>query len=290
MLTGTARTLRPNARALKAAGLLLAAGAVPASTRPSHSAAPPVVTVTAREYAFDVPDSIPSGPTTIRLVSKGREQHFVWIARIASPHTLAEYKGTLGAPGTPSWITPVGGVGTLEPGGIAAATIDLAPGLYVLSCDMTNHEGTPHLKLGMLRTIVVTKTGNGAAMPAADLALSLTDFAFTLPPTLRAGDHVVAVRNAGSLPHMALLWRLHRGKSATDVARWLEASGDPGPAPVTLVGGTPDLAPGRQLELPLRLEPGAYLFICLVDDGPGQRAHYQRGMIREITVTGAAAP
>jgi hypothetical protein len=250
------------------------------------AAPPPVVTIAASEYAFDAPDSIEAGPTTIRLVSRGREQHFVWLGRIASPHTLAEFKRTLGSPDRIPWITQVGGVGTIEPGGVAMSTIDLAPGLYVMLCDMEDPKGTPHMLEGMVRALTVTHTRNAAAMPVADVALSLIDYWFALPDSLGAGAHVIEVRNAAAQPHMVLLWRLHDGKSAADVVQWMDARVDPGPSPVSLVGGTPDMDPGQMLQLRVRLQPGKYVLICLVDDAHDHKPHYAHGMVREITVGG----
>ncbi len=251
---------------------------------PSTAVAPPVVVITAREYAFNAPDSIAAGPTTIRLVSRGREQHFVWIARLENSHTLADFEQTLGTPGTPHWITQIGGVGTIEPGGSASTTIDLAPGSYVLECDMEDSKGTPHMMEGMIRELVVTATRNGAKMPAANVRMDLSDYAFTLPNPLRAGAHVIEVRNTGSQPHMAMLWRLHDGKTVSDVVKWMDAPTDPGPAPVTLLGGTPDLDPGLSLQLPVDLAAGTYVLICLVDDARDHKPHYSHGMVREITV------
>ncbi len=208
----------------------------------------------------------------------------MWIARLASPHTLADFKQTLGKPGTPHWITQVGGVGTIEPGGVATTTIDLAPGSYVLECDMEDAKGTPHMMEGMIRELVVTAGRNGATMPAADIQLDLSDYAFTLPTPLRAGAHVIEVRNVGSQPHMAMLWRLHAGKTVADVVKWMDAVGDPGPAPVTLLGGTPDMDPGLALQLPVKLAAGNYVLICLVDDVHDHKPHYSHGMVREIVV------
>src|SRR5450755_600491 len=102
----------------------------------SDSSRPPVVSIVAREYAFDAPDSIEGGPTTLRLVSRGKEQHFVQLIRIASPHTMEEFRRTLASSAETPWATSVGGVGTIQPGGVAMTTIDLSPGLYALLCDM----------------------------------------------------------------------------------------------------------------------------------------------------------
>jgi hypothetical protein len=122
-------------------------------------------------------------------------------------------------------------------------------------------------------------------MPTADVVLELSDYAFSLPTTLATGAHVIDVRNVGTQSHMALLWRLRRGKSAADVVRWMDTPTDTGPAPVTLMGGVPDLAVGRSARLLFSLTPGRYLLICLVDDVHDHKPHYAHGMIREISVT-----
>lgn len=248
--------------------------------------APPVVTIIAHEYAFDGPDSIESGPTTFRLVSTGREQHFLGLVRITGLHTLSDYKRTLTWKVPPPWITPVGGVGTIPPGGTAATTLDLEPGLYVMMCDMEDAQGTAHWREGMLRSLIVLPRANGAVMPTPDANISLMEFAFLAPETLPAGFDLVEVQNAGAQPHMALVWRLQSNKSLGAVTHWLDTPSDTS-HPVVLVGGVPDLAPGRRAQLQLSLAAGYYMMICLVDDPLDHRAHYEKGMIRELTVVAA---
>ena len=206
------------------------------------------------------------------------------LVRIASPHTLAEYQGTLSSSTTPTWITDIGGVGTIEPGGVAMTTIDLAPGLYAMVCDMQDPHGTPHMMEGMFRQLRVVSQRNSAAMPTADAALGLTEYAFLLSKPLSAGPQTVEVRNVGSQSHLVLLWQLRPGRSAADVRHWMNTPSDTGPAPVTLMGGTPDLAPGQSVQLPLDLKPGHYVLICLVDDAHEHAAHYNLGMIQEVVV------
>ena len=157
-----------------------------------------------------------------------------------------------------------------------------------LVCDMEDAKGTPHMMEGMLRSLTVKRTRNAATMPKANVALSLADYSFTLPTPLIAGAHVIEVRNAGSPAHMALLWRLHRGKSAKDAIHWMTTPTDTGPDPVTLMGGVPDLDVGEAAQLRVQLTPGHYLLICLVDDVPGHTPHYARGMVREFAVEASA--
>lgn len=245
--------------------------------------APPVVTITAREYAFDGPDSVESGPTVLRLVSAGREQHFLGLVKLSGSHTLADYSRVLSWKVLPPWVIAVGGVGTIAPGGTATTTLVLEPGLYAMVCDMEDAQGTPHMRKGMLRSLTVLPRANGAVMPTPDVKIDLTEFAFMAPETLPAGLRLVEVRNAGSQPHMALVWRLVSSGSASAVIHWLDNPSDTS-HPVVLVGGVPDLAPGRGAQLQLPLQVGHYLMICLVGDTPGQTAHYHKGMIKEFTV------
>ncbi len=257
--------------------------AISSQGRPTSVASPPVVTITAREYAFDGPDTIESGPTTFRLVSAGREQHFLGLVRIAGSHTLADYRRVLSSKRTPSWVIPTGGVGTIAPGGTAMTTLDLEPGLYAMMCDMEDAHGTPHMREGMLRSLTVSPRRNRASMPTPDLSVDLTEFAFLGPDTLQPGRRVIRVRNVGSQAHMALVWRLAPGKSVSAVIHWLDTPSDRS-HPIALVGGVPDLAPGREAQLLLHLELGHYLLICLVEDPQDHKAHYDKGMVKEFTV------
>jgi hypothetical protein len=243
----------------------------------------PVVTIVAREFAFDAPDSISAGPTTIRLLSRGRQEHFVQFVKLTGGHTSVEYLRASVAHDPTPWAMSVGGVGTVQPGGTAAVTIDFKPGRYVMLCDISDTDGTPHFVKGMARPLTVVDGPSAAAMPIPDVMLDLTDYAFTLSKPLGTGPQVVSVRNAGSQPHMALLWRLHQGKSVADVIRWMNTTG-PAADPVTLLGGVPDLERGQSAELVLDLVPGRYVLICLVDDIHDHKPHYAHGMVREVLV------
>lgn len=243
----------------------------------------PVVTITAREFAFDAPDSIPAGPTTIRLVSRGRQEHFVQFVKLSAGHTSADYvRASMAHEATP-WAMSVGGVGTIPAGGTAAVTIDFRPGRYVLLCDISDTDGTPHFAKGMARPLTVVEGPSATVMPVPDVELELTDYAFTLSKPLRVSTHVVGVHNAGSQPHMALLWQLHDGKSVADVIRWMNTTG-PAVDPVTLIGGVPDLDPGQSAELVLDLVPARYVLICLVDDIHDHKPHFMHGMVHEVLI------
>jgi hypothetical protein len=254
--------------------------------RHAPASPPPVVIITAREYAFTGPDSIESGPTAFRLVSAGREEHFLGLVRIEGSHTLADYRRTLVSKRTPSWAIPAGGVGTISPGGAATTILNLEPGLYAMICDIEDAHGTPHWMKGMIRSLAVSPRRNGASMPTPDLTIDLTEFAFLGPDTPRPGLRAIRVRNAGSQAHMALVWRLAPGKSMREAIHWMNTPSDRSD-PVALVGGVPDLAPGREAQLSIHLEVGHYLLVCLVEDPQDHKAHYEKGMVKKFAVRSA---
>ena len=51
-----------------------------------------MVEVTARDYAFDVPDEIPSGWTTFRMTNAGEQEHFLYVYRLPENKTYQEFQ------------------------------------------------------------------------------------------------------------------------------------------------------------------------------------------------------
>lgn len=51
-----------------------------------------VVTVEAKDFESDIPEAIPSGWNTLRLVNEGEQEHFVLVGRIPDDRSIAEYR------------------------------------------------------------------------------------------------------------------------------------------------------------------------------------------------------
>src|SRR5881392_3749457 len=142
---------------------LLVAGfvACAACARPApRAAAPNVVTLTATDYAFAVPDTIPAGLTTLRLVNQGKELHHASLVRLGDGKTIADFRAGLDAAmknhtPPPPWIAFAGGPNAVTVGDTAWATQALEPGSYVLVCWIPSADGAPHIMKGMLRPIAV---------------------------------------------------------------------------------------------------------------------------------------
>ena len=68
------------------------------------------VSISAADYTFTAPDSIPAGVTTFEFVNSGPELHHVQIIRLEQGKTMADFQAAAQSHGPPpAWITFVGG-------------------------------------------------------------------------------------------------------------------------------------------------------------------------------------
>lgn len=245
---------------------------------------PPELLVVGTEYAFDAPPRTASGIVTVRLRNDGIEElHNAALMRLTDDHTLQDFVESM-AQSTiaPPWAIHVGGVESIPPGAEAEVILDLQPGPHLIVC---YHElrrpgemrGQPHYALGMIAPLEATDAITGAPPPEADVTLTMFDFGFALSDSLDAGPHLLRVIGAGPQPHNVLLWRLAEGRSQADLIDWLESDRTV-PAPAQLLGGMTAVNAGRYAYLPLDVDPGRYVFVCLVDDAEDLRFHMSHGM------------
>ena len=260
-------------------------GSTPATATQPPKAAPAIVTVTATDFRFDAPATAPAGAVTIHLINHGKELHQVQLVKLEDGKTAADFAKALQTPGPPpSWIKFVGGPNGIAPGQEARATSVLAPGSYMYLCFIPSQDGVMHAAKGMVRPFEVTATSGAATeAPAADVTITLTDYAFDSSQPLTAGPHTILVKNAGPQPHEIVLLKLAPGKKAEDFGRWAE-TGMKGPPPAEPLGGVGFLDKGSEGSFTADLTPGDYGFICFVPDAKDGKPHLAHGMMRTITV------
>lgn len=254
------------------------------STAVAEATAPNVVVVKTSDYAFDAPDTVRAGLTTLRLVTNpGQEMHQVGLIRLDSGKTPAELFNAMQTPGPmPKWAVEVAGVNPPAPGQTADATLNLAAGNYLLVCFVPSPDGVPHIMKGMSRPLVVA--GTAAAAPlAGDVEIKLTDYAFGLSKPLTAGQHVIRVVNAGQQTHEVMVIRLAPGKTAAQVAAWVEKM--EGPPPGEPLSGVAGLGVGQSASFPLTLAPGEYGLICFIPDAKDGKPHYVHGMVHQFRIS-----
>src|SRR2546430_14263973 len=111
-----------------------------------------VVTITATDYAFSGPDTIPAGLATLRLVNAGKEPHQAGLVRVDSGKSSAAVEAAMKASGPPpAWVAFVGGPDVVLPGDTANSTQPLTAGRYFLVCFFPSPDGKLHLEKGMFR-------------------------------------------------------------------------------------------------------------------------------------------
>ena len=274
---------------LGTASLPLVLGAY-ASSLPNEGSAPalPTVALVADDYSIASPGTIQAGAVTLRLESKGKEFHHVWVARLEQGKTVNDLLAAMRTPGPmPAWVRDMGGPNAPAPGGESNATVNLAPGSYVVACLIPGADGVPHLMKGMVRPLTVIEGARPAADPVGDVTMTLHDFSFTLSRPLTAGKHLIEVRNHGRQPHEIELVQLASGKTAQEVLAWVHKP--EGPAPGLPLGGVAPLGRGRVNWFEVDLEPGRYALICFLPDAKDGKPHFMRGMVQEIDVTASVS-
>jgi hypothetical protein len=251
----------------------------------------PVVTVHASEFAFSSPKSITAGPTTFRLVNDGKMLHHISIMKLEQGKTMKDLADAMKTPDAPppKWLVAVGGPNAAVPGATIEATLDLAPGNYVLACFIPSPgDPTPHAMKGMVAPLTVTAPGGivqagmtYAPTPAPDVHLVLKDYGFTFSKPITAGKHTIHVMNEGPQEHEAIMLKLAPGKHVADFNKW--ASDMKGPPPAMPIAGLSGMAKGRTGIFTDDFTPGTYAITCFVP-APDKKMHSEHGMSMEFVV------
>ncbi|MES2123676.1 MAG: hypothetical protein V4503_03205 [Gemmatimonadota bacterium] len=259
----------PGFRAAAALLLLPLAGPAPRS---------PVVTITFRDFAFDAPASLPAGPVTFQAVNAGKQPHHAILVRLAPGKSVQDLAAAVAKPGPPpSWITLMGG-----PQEGSTVTITLAPGDYAWVCMIPGPDGVPHIAKGMMKGFTVTPNKAAATLPVPDITMTMKDYGWEFSKPLTAGKHVVKIVTAPGQPHELVIWKLHPGKTAQDLAAWAAKLDSPPPA--TVVGGVSPLQTGEANIETLDLAAGKYALFCFLPDPKDGKEHFHHGMMQEITL------
>ena len=251
----------------------------------ASAATPNMVTFTAREYAFEGPDSIPAGLTMFHLNATGQELHHLQILKLEQGKTIADFQAALKAGGPPpTWAVPYGGVNPPVPGGTTMSTQTMEPGNYVVVCFIESPDKVPHIAKGMTKPLTVTPVANAnMTEPTADVTMTLNDYTFTLSKPLAAGRQMIKVENGAQQPHEVVLVQLDSGKTIEDVGKWAESM--KGPPPGKPIGGIPAFVPGKNTYFEVNLAPGDYGLICFVPDAKDGKPHVAHGMSQQFKIS-----
>lgn len=244
-----------------------------------------VVSVEAGEFFIKAPDTISSGLTTFVLRQIGdiltkrekalaenlapaspqndptRAFHMLWVVRLDSGHTVAEwYESEMKGEKIP-WATHLGGPSFAEPPSTANATMVLTAGNYVLVCyigSAREDKSRYHLMKGMFRPVTVRSSSSVArALPAGDVSAIITGTGHvTLKGAIRQGTQSIRVRNETGKSHEFTVHRIKPGRTAAEAVTWRRRDGTG--FPFESVGGFSDVPPGETRLTTISFEPGTY--------------------------------
>jgi hypothetical protein len=289
----------PTLASLAALPLVVALAAVQTPAAAQSVEAPPsavhVVEVEAEDYAFRMPGEIASGWTTFQLTNQGEEHHFMLIARLPDGLTYDDYVTDVVMPFNEAWYTLrdgrigpddvmpllgealpewywavefMGGPGFMVPGASGTATVNLAPGHYVVECYMRTADGEMHSMEGMLDPLIVTEESSGQAPPSADLRVVLSEEGLSLEGHPMPGTNTFQVHWAdhpeGTFGHDVHVVRMDDHVTADEILYWinffnLDAFSEPPPG--TFAGGINMMPAGSTAYFSVDLEPGRHLLV-----------------------------
>jgi hypothetical protein len=266
-------------------------GAIVVVTFVTHRGASiPSVTMTAKDYSFQMPGTLPNGLVHITFKNAGKQPHQANIARLNKGVTAAKVQQQLNQnmDAALGLVTLVGGPNTVDPGGSQQVVLRFSPGEYVAICFVAGPDGKPHFMKGMLKFFSVSTSSSGASSapsaPSVDGTVTLKEFVISVPTHLTAGSHTWLVSNVGTQPHEMDLIKLASGKSASDVLGFLKQPQPSGPPLFADAGGLGALAPGSSAWVMVTLTKGNYVALCFVPDSRNGTPHVMEGMMTQFTI------
>ncbi len=246
-----------------------------------------VIPVEAGEFFIKAADTVAAGLTTFVLRQVGdaltnrektlaenlapasaqndptRAFHMLWVVRLDSGHTVAEWYGSYLKGERKPWAENLGGPSFADPPLTSNATMILEPGNYVLVCyvgSAREDKNRHHVLKGMFKGLTVrTASSLAQSLPAGDVTATITGTGqVTLAGTLRAGAQTIRVTNQTDKEHEFTVQRVKPGRTAVEAITWRRRDGTTHPFEPA-GGGFSDVPPGASRLTTITFEPGAYV-------------------------------
>ena len=283
-----------------AGGALLAASTLSIAllSGPSASAANDAKTIKVKAveranggYSFEgLPTTLKGGNVTFELTNTGKEPHDLQIVRVDGIHPAADVMKAIESENepTPAWMHADGGVGSVAPGAVGRATVNLGAGTYVFVCTMSNdttHKS--HAAGGMANNIKVTGAKAPALPAGATATITAKEYGFETKG-LKSGKNLVEFVVAGKELHHFLMFPIMPGKTIQDAKAALTSDKAPvGPPPLDFDKGQGSAVIEKSegsLLTEVNLAAGRYAMVCFMSDRVGGPPHIMKGMLVEVAV------
>jgi uncharacterized cupredoxin-like copper-binding protein len=223
------------------------------------------ITVTATEYAYDMPDQVDGGVVKMNFVNEGAVPHEFALTRLDEGKTLADVDAVLKAgKEPPSWAHDVAGVPPMTTGAEVSITRDLQAGTYAFLCFIPTEGGKTHYDLGMKHEFTV-EGDSGEQPPEADGVITAGEDSFDVPE-VTAGSQTLELRNGASEPREFNFASPNPGKTRADAGAWFR-SGFSGEAPLQLLGAMQSIPPDTSVFLTADFEAGRTYVVSDQENG-----------------------
>jgi plastocyanin len=254
------------------------------------------IEITASDYAFQVPASVPAGVTTFRFRNNGKQRHELNISLLKPGVSIDSLLAAVRRDESVKSLTD-GPVGVLfaSPGELTEGrlTTELIPGRhYAVICIFRDSAAAPrHYDMGMYAIVrVADRPPSAVATGIPTDTIIGTDYAFQYPRTVTPGRRRFAFRNEGKMRHELSIALLRPGVTLQKVQETEKAGGDVDALfekDFGLVHARGGESPLGQLEI--EMLPGReYTLACFFQDDPKAPEHYTLGMYGSIRVSGKA--
>ena len=231
-----------------------------------------IVEVTAGDFFFVAPESIPAGLTTFRLKQAGDFAHDMSILKIPPGRSVEEFATLLAAGQPRPWAKNLGGPGFIDPPLSTNATLVLEAGTYALACFLTAPKDPPeHMRMVKPLQVVPAATARSSE-PPTDLVVRILDNGYEFSPSLSAGRHLMRIENATSERRLFRMERVLPGRTIEEALKWGRQRltvPDTG-RPTEPKGRLASFEPGEHLIMSVMLDPGTYLVSSLPNRATSQ--------------------
>ncbi|MDQ3398752.1 MAG: hypothetical protein M3511_13480 [Deinococcota bacterium] len=278
--------------------------AVQLAAAQTHMQSASAVTYTFTGEALEGPEELNAGFHTVTLQNDAESSLEIQIVRlgegVSAEEIIAAFREVdqaFGEEGDPVVVAinaalqlgDLLGGPTAEGGESQSVGIPLTAGRYIVTGTVyqEGEEDGPPPAPSYFSTMLNVTDGAEAQAPQADVTVRMVDFAFALPPDIRAGEQTWEVVNVGEQIHHLVLMRLQEGKTMDDVMAFMESyEGEP---PADEVGHINVLSSGESNYATFDLTPGDYIALCFMPDHRGEatgQPHVALGMMQSFTVAG----
>ena len=234
-----------------------------------------------KETSFSLPQSVEGGLVELTLTNEGKAPHGVQFIRYTGSHTGQEVIEEVSGENekTPDWIRGEGGIGGVEGGQTANATLNLEAGKFLV-VDAAEMEGKP-------ATAEMTVTeGDEGDLPSTEGTVTAEEtgkdkYAWDVSG-LKPGKQQITFDSEGDEAIHLIIAVPVKGK-APSLGKIKEDFSEEGPPPPYIdfeaAQSTAVLDGGKSQTTPIDLKSGEYILFCPLADRDGGKPHDEEGLL-----------